>query len=262
MEGRKVGTRGGARARAYLRTRFRELQLEPVFRQYEQPFFFGLPPQIKGVNLVGRLSGSTHPDRILVLSAHFDHLGIRRGQVHPGADDNASGVAVLLALAAHFRLHRPRHTLLFAAFDGEEADLEGSKAFVTHLPCRREQVRLNVNLDMLGHDTRHELFLVGTRATPALRPVMEQVAGRSPLKLLLGHDTGRGTDNWTDSSDHFSFHEQGIPFLYFGVDYHADYHRPSDTVERIQTPFLFQAAATILDAVQTLDALDLDQIKR
>lgn len=256
MEGREVGTPGGKLARAFLQKRFREQGLEPVFANYQQPFAFGVLKKREGANLVGRIRGTAHPDRFIVLSAHFDHLGIRNGKLHPGADDNASGVAVLLALAAHFQAHRPRHSLLIAAFDGEEFDLQGSRAFVAHLPCRREQVALNVNLDMLGHDTRNELFVVGTLATPSLRRPMEQLALRAKVKLLLGHDSGRGTDDWTDSSDHFPFHQAGIPWLYFGVDYHPDYHRPTDTADRIQPDFLDRTAATVLDAVRTVDGME------
>lgn len=259
MEGREAGTCGGDKARAYLRNRFTELRLEPVFTHFEQPFTFGLLSSKKGTNLVGRIQGTVHPERILVLSAHYDHLGIRLGKVYPGADDNASGVAVLLALAGHFQAHPPRHTLLFAAFDAEESDLQGSRAFVAHLPCKPEQVLLDVNIDMVGRNVQNELFVTGTSVTAALRPLMENLAHRSRLHLRLGHDTGRGTDNWTNSSDHASFHAAKIPFLYFGEEDHADYHQPSDTADRIQVEFLAHAAATILDAVQTLDGLDLQR---
>lgn len=254
MEGREAGTKGAASARAYVLRRFGEVGLAPLWPSFEQPF--DLPAKRKGVNLVGYVRGTKQPERFVVVTAHYDHLGTRDGQVYNGADDNASGVAVLLQLAAHFGgAARPEHSMLFAALDAEEMGLVGARELVKRLRAEKRDVALNVNLDMVGRSERGELYASGTHHTPALRPALERVAARAPVKLLFGHDLpGQGLDDWTNQSDHYPFHRAGIPFVYFGVENHKDYHRPSDDPETLTRDFFVGAAETVLEAVAALDA--------
>ena len=93
---------------------------------------------------------------------------------------------------------------------------------------------LDVNLDMVGHSERGELYASGTYHTPSLTPALERVAARAPVKLLLGHDRPeQGHDDWTNQSDQYAFHKAGIPFVYFGVEDHKDYHKPPDDFETL-----------------------------
>jgi hypothetical protein len=254
MEGREAGKRGGALAREYVRRRFEEAGLAPLWPSFEQPF--DLPSKGKGVNLVGHVRGTKYPDRFIVVTAHYDHLGVQGGKVYNGADDNASGVAVLLQLAAHFNgAARPGHSIIFAALDAEEIGLVGARELVKKLKAEKRDVALDVNLDMVGHSARGELYAAGTYHTPALRPALERVAAGAPVKLLLGHDRpGQGRDDWTNQSDQYPFHQAGIPFVYFGVEDHKNYHKPSDDFETLTQDFFLGAAQTILEAVRTLDA--------
>jgi hypothetical protein len=99
------------------------------------------------------------------------------------------------------------------------------------------------------------LYASGTYYTPALRPALERVAAGAPVKLLLGHDRpGQGHDDWTNQSDQYAFHKAGVPFVYFGVEDHKDYHKPTDDFETITPDFFVRAAETILEAVRALDA--------
>ncbi|HYE15098.1 MAG TPA: M28 family peptidase, partial [Pyrinomonadaceae bacterium] len=257
MQGREAGTEGAAKARAYIAGRFREAGLKPLWGDsFEQPF--DLPAarggkKREGVNLVGVATGKTRPERLLVVTAHYDHLGARGGQVFNGADDNASGVAVLLQLAAHFARERPENSMVFAALDAEEAGLLGAEALARKLTAERRDVALNVNLDMVSRSDRGELYAAGAHHYPRLRPLLEQVAARAPVKLLLGHDRPeQGDDDWTTQSDQGAFHRRKIPFVYFGVENHKDYHRPTDDFEAVNRDFFVKAAETILDAVETL----------
>ena len=254
MEGRGAGTKGGELARAYVLRRFNETGLAPLGPSFEQPF--DLPSKGKGVNLVGHVKGAKYPDRFIVVTAHYDHLGVRDGQVYNGADDNASGVAVLLQLAAHYAgAARPEHSLLFAALDAEEVGLLGARALVKRMKAERRDVALDVNLDMVGHSERGELYAAGTYHTPALRPSLERVAASAPVKLLLGHDRPeQGLGDWTNQSDQYAFHKAGVPFVYFGVEDHKDYHKPSDDFDTITRDFFVGAAETVLEAVAALDA--------
>ena len=121
------------------------------------------------------------------MTAHFDHLGVRNGQVFNGADDNASGVAALLAVAARVSANKPEHSVVFAALDAEESGLNGAKAFMGDPPVAREAIVMNVNLDMVARDEKNLLFATGTFQYPFLKAYLKDVA-RPPVVLRLGHD--------------------------------------------------------------------------
>src|SRR5215203_6182750 len=116
MEGRGIGTKGGQKARAYVAERFAESGIKPFQNNYVQPFDFknreGAP--LSGANVVGYIDGKKHKDRYIVVSAHYDHLGIVKGEIYNGADDDASGTAALFAIAEYFKNKPPSHTIIFA----------------------------------------------------------------------------------------------------------------------------------------------------
>jgi hypothetical protein len=263
-QGRAAGTDGGARARAFILERFSTLGLKPVGPSLEHAFTFTPKAQsargdttraTRGVNLVGRCAGLEPALPAIVLSAHYDHLGVRDGQVYPGADDNASGVAVALELAARCAARPFRHDLVIALFDAEEGGLNGARAFVSAPTLPRDRVALNVNLDMVARGDKGEIYIAGTAHYPTLRPLLEPVAAGAPVRVRFGHDVpGSGHDDWTLQSDHGPFHQAGIPFVYFGVEDHPDYHQPTDTADRINPDFFAKAAGVILDALRALDA--------
>lgn len=258
MEGRAVGTAGNQRARTYLLRRFEELGLQPRGASFERPFRFtgrGGSPDRQGVNLVGVIRGRSAPDRYIVVTAHYDHVGVRNGEVFNGADDNASGTATLLAIADHLRRHPPEHSVIIAALDAEESGLRGARAFIDDAPVPREAILANVNMDMLGRNDAGELWAAGTYHYPQFLPLVERVAERAPVKLRIGHDRPgvAGQDDWTSASDHGPFHAAGIPFLYFGVEDHEDYHKATDEVAGIQPDFFARAVATVIDALTELD---------
>lgn len=257
LGGRRAGTEGNALARNFLDSAFGEIGLRPFGSGYTKPFSRngaqGGDPV--GVNVVGYIAGSETPDRYIVITAHFDHLGTRDGQIYNGADDNASGTAALLALARYFQANTPAHSIIFAALDAEEQGLLGARAFVADPPVPLQAIAINVNMDMVSRNERGELYVAGTYHYPFLTPLVARVAESASVRLLAGHDRPGlppGQD-WTAASDHGAFHDVGIPFLYFGVEDHADYHRPTDTFENIDPDFYARAIETVLDAVLELD---------
>jgi Zn-dependent M28 family amino/carboxypeptidase len=263
MEGRGMGTKGGLMARAFVARRFADLKLKSFGGSYEKPFETAPPADgssksAGAANVVGYVEGSQRPERFIVVTAHYDHLGVRGGQIYNGADDNASGVAAMLQIAAHFSRERPRNSIIFAALDGEEVGLLGARAFVKWVNEERRRVALDVNLDMVSHSDAGELYASGAYQTPALAPALKQLAAHAPVHLLLGHDRPeQGHDDWTNQSDQYAFYKAGIPFVYFGVEDHKDYHKPTDDFDTITQPFFVHAAETILSAVEAFDA-DLD----
>lgn len=267
LEGRRTGTEGSRSARTFIVEQFEAIGLKPAGDDgYLQPFTFtpepdkdaGGDPDVaeEGVNVIGRIDGTMADARWLVVTAHYDHLGVRDGNVHPGADDNASGVAALLAAARHFVRHPPQHTMLFVALDAEELGLRGARAFVRSIPDVASRVALNINLDMVSRSDRNQIYAAGTYHYPWTRPLLDAIGERSRVRLLFGHDRPKsesGLDDWTMLSDHGAFHEAGVPFVYFGVEDHPDYHKPTDTADRIDPAFFGDVVEMIIDAIQTFD---------
>jgi len=251
-EGRKTGTKGAEMARAYLKERFKAIGLNAYSSSYEQPFSFNDDKQqvIEGKNIVGYVPGRN--DGVIVVSAHYDHLGIVGKEIYNGADDNASGVAGLLQLAAYFVKNKPEHTLIFAAFDAEEMGLRGAEAFVANAPVALEKIRLNVNMDMISHNDKGELYVCGTFKYPELKKFI--VVDDPDIKVLTGHDDpALGHDDWTDQSDQGAFNRKNIPFLYFGVEDHKDYHKASDEYRNINKAFFIKAVNAIQSIVGHID---------
>lgn len=271
FQGRATDTPGGMMAAQVVASRFAELRLTPFGAGFEEPFTFE-HTSIRALwrrnrpfrktftlarNVAGYVKGTTHPDDFIIVSAHFDHLGTIDGVVYPGADDNASGTAAMLELARWVAAHPLGHSVAFVAFDAEEIGLRGSRAFVEALPMPREHLHLDINIDMIGRSDDGRLFVSGPRYTPALLPAVEIAARTSAVPVHVGHDrpmwlTGLVAD-WTGLSDHSSFHDIGVPFLYFGVEDHADVHQPTDTAERIDARFFAASAETVLSALIAAD---------
>jgi Zn-dependent M28 family amino/carboxypeptidase len=261
-EGRAAGSPGGLAARAWIVERYKSIGLQPVSGSYVHPFTYSRTTAAgkqdgEGANVLGLCPGTDPALPMFVVSAHYDHVGVRDGQVYPGADDNASGVAVILELAAHCQKAPFRHTILFAAWDAEERGLQGARAFVAKPPIQKDRIALNVNLDMVSRSDKREIYIAGTHHYPSLKAPLEAVARRARITVLFGHDqpasAGAKVDDWTNQSDHGAFHAAKIPFVYFGVEDHADYHKPTDTFDKINRAFFVDVAETILDSLVALD---------
>ncbi len=258
--GRKVATRGGEMARRYVSDALREAGLSPVGGSFDHSFRFGPDSApIAGVNVVGHVRGARYPSRYIVVSAHFDHVGIGRpvngDSIYNGADDNASGTSALIEIARHLAANPPQNSVIFVGFDAEESGLRGARAFVENPPVPRDSIIMNINMDMVSRSEKNELYAVGSHAYPVLRPYIEQAMASSTVKLLTGHE-GPGvarTDDWTNQSDQGAFNARGIPFIYFGVEDHPGYHRPSDEFAFITPTFYVGAVETVLDALLALD---------
>ena len=254
MEGRGLGTPGGARARAFVLERFRAIGLDTLSSGWLQRFPVASGAG-EGANVLGLVRGRTRPGRIILVTAHYDHLGVQQGEIYNGADDNASGTAAIMAIATWFRRNPPANTIMFVALDGEEEGLLGAAAFVRDSVVAADSVILDVNLDMVSRSAKRQLFAVGPKRYPSLLPYLATTACGAQLALMLGHDKGwPASEDWTMQSDQGVFHEAGIPFTYFGVEDHADYHRPTDDVSRIDPGFFVAATRAITLFASLVDA--------
>ena len=263
FDGRATGAPGGVRARRWLVEQFGASGIRPLGAAgYEHRF------TVEGraaANIVGRIEGQTPGAGVIVITAHYDHLGIRNGVLYPGADDNASGVAALLAAGRDLAKVPPRHSFILAALDAEEMGQRGARALLASGAvwgavsgtAPRRTIALNINLDMVSRSAARELFAAGTSYSAWLLPILRDVQQRSAVTIRFGHDQRKAGDeayDWTHASDHGPFHDAGIPFVYFGVEDHPDYHKPTDTADRIDPTFFGDAVDTIVDAIRALDA--------
>lgn len=247
--GRKPGTEGHERAVKFITERFSALTLQSYHPGYIDTFSYR--NEQLGTNIIGYIPGKT--EKTIVISGHYDHLGERDGTVFLGADDNASGAAALLSLATYYSANEPFYTLIFAAFDAEESGLQGARDFVENPPLPLEHIVLNVNMDMISRNDNNELYAAGSFHYPHLRPMLD--IKNEIVTLRTGHDNpalGR-RDDWTNQSDQAVFHRLGIPFIYFGVEDHPDYHTPNDTFENIQPQFYYHATQLILQFLKNVN---------
>jgi Zn-dependent M28 family amino/carboxypeptidase len=257
LEGRAAGSPGNEAAAAYIEAELLRAGVRPLGGGFRHPVPLpaGATGEREGANVVGWVAGTERPDRYIVVTAHFDHLGVIEGEIYHGADDNASGASALLEIARHVAASPLRNSVVFAALDAEEMGLLGARAFVRDPPVSLAAIALNVNMDMVSRSAADELYAAGTYHYPVLAGIVERAAARAPLTLLTGHDRPDlpPGDDWTMLSDHGAFHEVGIPFIYFGVEDHPDYHRPTDTFENTDPGFFVRAIATVLDLLHLAD---------
>jgi hypothetical protein len=190
----------------------------------------------RAANVIGVLPG-TDPGRAaeaVVLGAHYDHLGRVGGAVHPGADDNASGTAVVLGLARAFAAAggAPR-TLVFALFSGEELGLLGSTHYTRHPAVPLDRTVAMLNVDMVGRLGDGRLAIGGVESATGLRALVTRAAG----------DRAALSDSPHGPSDHAALYAAGVPAVSFHTGTHADYHEPTDTADKVDAAGLAQVAA-------------------
>ncbi len=209
-------------------------------------------------NVLAFLPG-THPQHkqeIVVLGAHYDHIGYGHvggfpgnlGQIHPGADDNASGTATILALARFFAKRPQPRSLLFIAFTGEERGLLGSAFFVRNPRYPLAQITSMINLDMVGRMRKGQLVAQGSGTSSLFEPLLKQVNQHHKLHLRFGK-SGYG------ASDQTSFYTRKIPVLFFFTGAHAQYHRPTDTFDTLNLPDTFRVFRFVADITQAIAQL-------
>lgn len=281
MEGRDAGTDGIDLARDLLVKRFILAGLQPAFEidgelSYVQSFELRVSQDEQGlvsydtVENVGALLPGVGElaDEIVVVGAHYDHIGYgyygsrareRAGELHPGADDNASGTAGVVMLADYFAAQaaatppdarQPRRSILFTCFAGEERGLLGSRYMVANpqqWAFDGKDVVAMVNMDMIGRMEDGELFIFTDDTAPRWRPWINQENQGVDLNLVWDVRPPGG-------SDHTSFIRAGIPAIFFNTWLHPDYHTPDDTPDRLNpdgSVRVLSLAAEVLDRAAT-----------
>ena len=238
FQGRKAGKAPNAAVRQYLVAELLALGYVPQLDTFSvvRAKYGNVQPCLDSVvvrltNLTVCLPG-TDPRRIVAVGAHYDHLGVDEGQIYPGADDNASGVAAVLQLAAAFRAapYRPQATVLFCLWDGEEIGLCGSKHFVAADP-RAKHVEAYLNFDMIGRNPDQPCAYMYSASCDSLRTYAEQAVDQLQLDSALLRFAP--IDDFKGGSDFAPFGRAGIPIAAYHTGGHPDFHRPTDTADKI-----------------------------
>jgi Zn-dependent M28 family amino/carboxypeptidase len=208
-------------------------------------------------NVAGLWPGSDLAQEVVILSAHYDHEGIRDGEVYNGADDNGSGTCALLAVAEALQRYGPlRRSVLLLWVSGEEKGLLGSQAWAKE-PTLPEGYRAvcNLNIDMVGRNAPDKLLITPTRELPQYNGLTRLAEALSPLE---GFPVLGGADDYWDRSDQASFAEHlRIPVAFLFSDVHEDYHRPTDDAEKIDCDKIRRVARLVL---RMLDGLQADAL--
>lgn len=196
--------------------------------------------QIVTENVIGFLPGKAQSNETIVLSAHYDHIGKRGEKINYGADDNASGVSALITIAKTYSKAKtqPDKNILFLATSGEELGLLGAHHFASQQANHAYEIKANINIDMIGRrDSLHKknyIYLIGAAQYPVMDSLCHVANQLDSLKIDYSYNKSRGFGNFLNLSDHYAFHKQGIPILGFFSGLHQDYHKPSDTIDKIE----------------------------
>ena len=267
LEGRQTGTEGEKKAAKYISERFAELNLlEKGTNKYLQPFTFKPKTNphdevkfdvngdgtITGNNVIGFVDNKV--ENTIIIGAHYDHLGfggegsLYRDSIkaiHNGADDNASGIAILLNLAARLKDKNTNNNYLFMAFSGEEMGLLGSNYFVKNPTIDTKKVSYMINMDMVGRMKKDSTLAVyGTGTSPIFKQVLKS---HNDNFKLVQQESGVGP------SDHTSFYLADMPVLHFFTGQHEDYHKPGDDSEKLNYDGMYLISDYIFNIISDLD---------
>ncbi|MCL2289473.1 MAG: M28 family peptidase [Bacteroidetes bacterium] len=235
LEGRFIQTKGDSLAIEYLVSQFEMMEIQPFFNQYAQPFcgrsfFTGRKDTICSRNVVAFVEGTDKKlkEQYILVCAHFDHLGKKENEYFPGANDNASGTAMVLYLANYFAKNPTKRSIIFACFAGEELGFLGSSSFIKVFPEPLDQIQYVINFDMVGRYDEGGLCVIGESTSKILKETVQKISEKEQIR------TKKSSFIFFFGSDHFVFYQQKIPFLCFntGGD-KKNYHTPKDDVDSI-----------------------------
>ncbi|MBJ59810.1 MAG: peptidase M28 [Flavobacteriales bacterium] len=269
LQGRETGKPGQKMAANYISNFFKEIGIPPYKNNsYFQKFKVKTVKRygkwkwdkkgvlekilnnnyIKGENIIGFIEGSDLKDQIVVITAHYDHLGTKDSLIYNGADDNGSGTVAIMEIAEAFMLAKkegngPRRSILIMPVSAEEKGLLGSKYYAENPIYPLENTIANLNVDMIGriddyHDNPNYVYLIGSdRLSTELHDISESVNDKYiNLELDYRYNDVEDPNRYYYRSDHYNFAKNNIPVIFYFNGVHDDYHKPSDTIEKIHFP--------------------------
>ena len=262
FQGRETGTLGQKRAVTFLREFYQNRGIAAAngTEDYFQPMELSIKGNpVQTENVVAIIEGSTLPEEYIVISSHLDHEGVKNGEVYNGADDDGSGSVALLEVAEAFQEavkagKGPKRSIIFLHVSGEEKGLLGSRYYTDNPLYPLANTIANLNIDMVGRtDPKREnendnyIYLIGSdRLSTELHEVSE-AANKATVNLELDYTYNAKDDpnRFYFRSDHYNFAKNNIPVIFYFNGTHADYHKPTDTVEKIRYDLLAQRSQLV-----------------
>lgn len=255
-EGRRTGELGQKKAAEYLANEYHNYKLthNPVSGDYYQNVpldYLSNKSSHSSENVIAYIKGSEKPDEVIVVSSHYDHEGIKNNEIYYGADDNASGTAAVLEIAQAFSLaktegYRPKRSILFINFTAEEKGLLGSKYYIKNPVFPLKNTVANLNIDMIGRigsqreNNLDYIYVIGSdRLSSELHEINEN-ANKDYVGIELDYTYNSKTDRnrFYYRSDHYNFAKNKIPVIFYFNGTHKDYHKPTDTPDKINLDLL------------------------
>ena len=255
FQGRETGTLGQQRAVQFLREFYEQNNIKAATGtdNYFQKMELTIKGEaVKTENVVAIIEGKTTPEEYIVISSHLDHIGLEKGEINNGADDDGSGTVALLEIAQAFQAavdtgEGPDRSIVFLHVSGEEKGLLGSKYYTNNPLYPLANTVANLNIDMVGRTDpkrtegrREYVYLIGSdRLSTDLHKISE-AANKATLNLDLDYTYNAPDDpnRFYFRSDHYNFAKNNIPVIFYFNGTHADYHKPTDTVEKIEFDLL------------------------
>jgi len=263
LEGRKTGEKGQKMASNYITAYYKNLGLKAPknyddYLQIIPKDFFKGESKNASENIIAYIKGSEKPDEFVVISAHYDHLGMKGKEVYNGADDNGSGTTAVLEIAQAFQKakksgHGPKRSIVFINLTGEEEGLFGSKYYTSHPIFPLKNTVVDLNIDMVGRvDKKHEgkpdyIYLIGSdKLSSDLHRLSEEVNKKyTQLKLDYKYNDDKDPNRFYYRSDHYNFAKNNIPIIFYFNGVHDDYHKTTDTPEKINFDLLAKRAQLV-----------------
>lgn len=266
MEGRDTGSPGQKRAADYIINYYKNLRISPPT---EMTSYLQTVPadymnkKSRGetfndsANILAFIKGSEKPDEIIVISAHYDHVGMKNGVVYNGADDDGSGTVAVMEIAEAFKQavkegHGPKRSILFLHVTGEEHGLFGSSYYADNPVFPLKNTVADLNIDMIGRDDaenrgQNYVYVIGSEMLSSdLKKINEAANSKTnQLKLNYKYDDPKDTQRLYYRSDHYNFAKKGIPVAFFFDGIHEDYHKPTDDPEKIDYVLLQKRAQLV-----------------
>ncbi len=263
LEGRKTGEKGQKMAANYITAYYKNLGLKAPkgyddYLQIIPKDFFKGESNNASENIVAYIRGSEKPDEFVVISAHYDHLGMKGKEVYNGADDNGSGTSAVLEIAQAFQKAKksgngPKRSILFLNLTGEEIGLFGSKYYTSHPIFPLKNTIVDLNIDMIGRvDKKHKnkpdyIYLIGAdKLSTDLHKLSEEVNKKyTQFKLDYKYNDDKDPNRFYYRSDHYNFAKNNIPVIFYFNGIHEDYHKTTDTPDKINFDLLAKRAQLI-----------------
>lgn len=265
MQGRMTGTEGQKRAAEYLRNFYQEIGVpaptgQPdYYQEIPATYFTRMEEPAGSENVVAFIEGTEKPEEVIVLSAHYDHVGMREdGTIYNGADDDGSGTTSMLEIAEAFIKAKedgkgPKRSILFLHVTGEEIGLYGSRYYTENPLYPLANTVTNLNIDMIGRidpdkkDSPNYIYLIGSdKLSQELHDVSEAVNKEYiGLELDYTYNDENDPNRFYYRSDHYNFAKNNIPIIFYFNGVHEDYHKPTDTPDKIEYELMAKRAQLI-----------------